>query len=168
MHTITLWRSLVQSPKVNLTWSVCRCKLPQAFSEACRHIAIAGPQTLMSLTVYKCCEGPAECTDALKILQKGYMDCLQVVLRIRPPVQRMPCWSKDNCIHAESAYTVAIAPPETSQGYKNGDRGQTYNFSRVFKEDTSQEAYFQATAAPLVSAQHSACTAWPPGHLMTK
>lgn len=74
----------------------------------------------------------------------------QVVLRIRPPVQPMPSWSKENCIHAESAYTVAIAPPESSQGYKNGDRGQTYNFTRVFQAHTSQDEYFQATAAPLV------------------
>lgn len=62
----------------------------------------------------------------------------------------MPSWSKENCIHAESAHTVAIAPPEFSQGYKNGDRGQTYNFSRVFHEHTNQDEYFQATAAPLV------------------
>lgn len=34
--------------------------------------------------------------------------------------------------------------------YKNGDRGQTYNFSRVFGGDTAQEAFYQATAAPMV------------------
>ena len=34
--------------------------------------------------------------------------------------------------------------------YKNGDRGQTYNFSRVFGGDTRQEAFYQATAAPMV------------------
>ncbi len=34
--------------------------------------------------------------------------------------------------------------------YKNGDRGQTYNFSRVFGEDTGQETFFQATAGPMV------------------
>ena len=34
--------------------------------------------------------------------------------------------------------------------YKNGDRGQTYNFSRVFGEDTGQEAFFSATSAPMV------------------
>ena len=34
--------------------------------------------------------------------------------------------------------------------YKNGDRGQTYNFSRVFGSDTAQEAFYQATAAPMV------------------
>lgn len=34
--------------------------------------------------------------------------------------------------------------------YKNGDRGQTYSFSRVFNEDTAQEQFFQATAQPMV------------------
>ena len=93
----------------------------------------------------------------------SYCQLLQVVLRIRPSVQPVPNWSKENCIHAESSYTVAIAPPESSQGYKNGDRGQTYNFSRVFHGHTSQEEYFKATAAPLVQtaevgnpAKHSA------------
>ena len=34
--------------------------------------------------------------------------------------------------------------------YKNGERGQTYNFTRVFSEGTSQADYFRATAAPMV------------------
>lgn len=34
--------------------------------------------------------------------------------------------------------------------YKNGDRGQTYNFSRVFGDDTGQEQFFQASAQPMV------------------
>jgi hypothetical protein len=34
--------------------------------------------------------------------------------------------------------------------YKNGDRGQTYTFSRVCAGDTSQESFFQATAQPMV------------------
>lgn len=38
------------------------------------------------------------------------------------------------------------------QAYKNGDRGQTYSFTRVFDEDTPQQEYFDSTAAPLVSA----------------
>ena len=98
---------------------------------------------------------------------------LQVVMRIRPPLQHgVPSWSTENCIHAVSGSTVAIAPPESSQGYKNGDRGQTYNFTRVFNEHTAQEEYFQATAAPLVrrlqrshpswsvqATGHEACTA---------
>lgn len=72
-------------------------------------------------------------------------------MRIRPPLQHgVPSWSKENCIHAVSGSTVAIAPPENSQGYKNGDRGQTYNFTRVFNEHSRQEEYFQSTAAPLV------------------
>ena len=103
---------------------------------------------------------------------------LQVVVRIRPPHSRgVPRWSKQQCVHALSSCSLAIAPPEESQGcvglpaaqflsmqvpmrhveehacppprYKNGDRGQTYNFSRVFGEDTGQEAFFGATAAPM-------------------
>lgn len=34
--------------------------------------------------------------------------------------------------------------------YKNGDRGQSYSFSRVFGEDTTQEQFFQASAQPMV------------------
>ena len=87
---------------------------------------------------------------------------MQVVMRIRPPLQHgVPSWSKENCIHAVSGSTVAIAPPESSQGYKNGDRGQTYNFTRVFNEHTGQEEYFQSTAAPLVGLCHHIAVAWP-------
>ena len=92
-------------------------------------------------------------------VQLHKMELLQVVMRIRPPLQHgIPSWSKENCIHAVSGSTVAIAPPESSQGYRNGDRGQTYNFTRVFNEHTTQEDYFQATAAPLVSLQNATRT----------
>ena len=90
---------------------------------------------------------------------------LQVCVRIRPPLQAgLPRFSKDNCIHAASGCSIAIAPPETSQGYKFGDRGQTYNFSRVFRETTSQQEYFTATAAPMVSQwpllSSKTCSLW--------
>lgn len=75
----------------------------------------------------------------------------QVVVRIRPSVTAgAPRWDAENCIHATSAHSVAIAPPEGSQAYKAGDRGQTYSFSRVFDAGTPQDAYYDATAAPLV------------------
>jgi len=35
--------------------------------------------------------------------------------------------------------------------YKTGLRGKTYNFSRVFDGKTTQEAYFDATAGPMVT-----------------
>lgn len=41
----------------------------------------------------------------------------QVVVRIRPPLTKgVPRWSKENCIHALSSCSLAIAPPEESQG----------------------------------------------------
>lgn len=41
----------------------------------------------------------------------------QVVVRIRPPLTKgVPRWSKENCIHALSTCSLAIAPPEESQG----------------------------------------------------
>eukprot|EP00884_Botryococcus_braunii_P003070 jgi/Botrbrau1/12764/Bobra.0238s0003.1 len=88
------------------------------------------------------------------------LDRMQVVVRIRPSSQNLPTWAKENCIHALSACSLAIAPPEDSQGYKNGDRGQTYTFSRVFSGDTMQEQFFQTTAGPMVkqmlrTKQHS-------------
>ena len=86
---------------------------------------------------------------------------LQVCVRIRPALQQgLPRFTADNCIHAASASSIAIAPPEASQGYRNGDRGQTYNFSRVFRETTSQREYFAATAAPMVSLVGRHCW-WP-------
>lgn len=81
-------------------------------------------------------------------------------MRIRPALQQgLPRFTADNCIHAASASSIAIAPPEASQGYRNGDRGQTYNFSRVFRETTSQREYFVATAAPMVglAGRQSCC-----------
>ncbi|KAK9805478.1 hypothetical protein WJX72_000545 [[Myrmecia] bisecta] len=100
--------------------------------------------------------GKAEVTRSMAIAGSqlnGELDLqrMQVVVRIRPPMAKgLPRWSKENCIHALSSCSVAIAPPESSQGYKNGDRGQTYTFSRVFGADTSQQDYFEATAAPMV------------------
>ncbi|KAK9841900.1 hypothetical protein WJX84_005168 [Apatococcus fuscideae] len=69
-------------------------------------------------------------------------------------------WSKQVCVHAVSSCSVAIAAPEESQMYKNGSWGQTYTFSRVFPEQTSQHEYFRATAAAMVqkmvrTKQHS-------------
>lgn len=85
---------------------------------------------------------------------------LQVFVRIRPsvtagaPAPRTVTAAdaaRENCVHATSRHSIAIAPPEGSQAYKSGDRGQTYSFSRVFDRDTPQEEYYEATAAPLVS-----------------
>jgi Kinesin motor domain len=77
---------------------------------------------------------------------------LQVFVRIRPPfTEGTPRWGAENCIHASSRHGLAIAPPETSLAYKNGDRGQTYSFTRVFDDSTSQEDYYNGTAAPIVA-----------------
>lgn len=72
-------------------------------------------------------------------------------MRIRPSVTAgAPRWDAENCIHATSKHSVAIAPPEGSQAYKAGDRGQTFAFTRVFDAGTPQDEYYAATAAPLV------------------
>ncbi|KAL4448014.1 hypothetical protein ABPG75_005233 [Micractinium tetrahymenae] len=84
---------------------------------------------------------------------------LQVFVRIRPSVTSgAPApkgafaadLARENCVHATSRHSIAIAPPEGSQAYKSGDRGQTYSFTRVFDRDTPQEEYYESTAAPLV------------------
>ena len=36
--------------------------------------------------------------------------------------------------------------------YKNGDRGQTYNFTHVCGQETTQDEYFQLTTANMVSS----------------
>ncbi|KAL4444957.1 hypothetical protein ABPG77_004007 [Micractinium sp. CCAP 211/92] len=84
---------------------------------------------------------------------------LQVFVRIRPSVTSgAPApkgasaadLARENCVHATSRHSIAIAPPEGSQAYRSGDRGQTYSFTRVFDRDTPQEEYYECTAAPLV------------------
>ncbi|PSC76545.1 Kinesin KIF19 [Micractinium conductrix] len=80
---------------------------------------------------------------------------LQVFVRIRPSVTTgapVPAGdaARENCVHATSRHSLAIAPPEGSQAYKSGDRGQTYAFTRVFDSDTPQDTYFESTTAPLV------------------
>lgn len=43
--------------------------------------------------------------------------CLQVMVRIRPPHSKdVKRWSKEQCVHALSTCSLAIAPPEDSQG----------------------------------------------------
>ena len=37
--------------------------------------------------------------------------------------------------------------------YKNGDHGQQYIFSKVFGQETNQQAYFASTAAPMVRSR---------------
>ncbi|KAK9840849.1 hypothetical protein WJX84_010041 [Apatococcus fuscideae] len=89
------------------------------------------------------------------------LDRMQVVVRVRPQLAKgIPKWSTQVCVHAVSSCSVAIAAPEESQMYRNGSRGQTYTFSRVFPELTTQQEYFQATAAAMVhkmvrTKQHS-------------
>lgn len=87
----------------------------------------------------------------------------QVVVRIRPPLAKIlpNSGTEQQCIHASSERSVAIVPPESSQCYKNGETGQTFSFSRVFDASTSQEDYFDATAACMVkqllkNKQHNA------------
>lgn len=49
-------------------------------------------------------------------------------------------------------------PPESLaclHRYKTGLRGKTYNFSRVFDGGTTQEAYFDATAGPMVTTSRA-------------
>eukprot|EP00887_Chlorella_sp_A99_P004608 scaffold4.g4608.t1 len=79
---------------------------------------------------------------------------LQVFVRIRPSVTagapRPAGGALEDCVHAASAHSIAIAPPERSQAYRAGDRGQTYSFTRVFDASTGQTEYYEATAAPLV------------------
>lgn len=89
----------------------------------------------------------------------------QVFVRIRPSVTpgapapkgaSAADLARENCVHATSRHSIAIAPPEGSQAYKSGDRGQTYSFTRVFDRDTPQDEYYEATAAPLVGAGRGA------------
>lgn len=61
-----------------------------------------------------------------------------------------PLWDSENCIHASSKHSLAIAPPEGSLAYRSGDRGQTFSFTQVFDAETTQEQYYIATAGPLV------------------
>lgn len=76
---------------------------------------------------------------------------LAVCVRIRPPITAgAPRWDSENCIHATSRHGLAIAPPPGSAAYAAGDRGQTYAFSAVFDEHTSQADYYAATTDALV------------------
>ena len=47
------------------------------------------------------------------------------------------------------------------RSYKNGDRGQTYHFTRVFGPETDQGTYFEATAAPMVRSTDQVHRYWP-------
>jgi hypothetical protein len=40
----------------------------------------------------------------------------------------------------------------TERRYKNGDRGQTYHFTHVCGQETTQDEYFQLTTASMVSS----------------
>ncbi len=50
-------------------------------------------------------------------------------------------------------YQCKVLDLKLHHSYKNGERGQTYNYTRVFPETTSQMEYFEATAGPMVRTQ---------------
>jgi hypothetical protein len=60
--------------------------------------------------------------------------------------------SSGECIHAVGACSISISAPEGSQAYKTGERGGMYSFSRVCNPVTTQQNFFEGTAAPLVRA----------------
>ncbi|KAK3246715.1 hypothetical protein CYMTET_43762 [Cymbomonas tetramitiformis] len=82
------------------------------------------------------------------------LEKMQVACRIRPALTSTKSSTESvdaiECLHAISSSTIVIAAPEGSLGYKNGERGSSYSFSRVFAPQTEQEEFFQDTAAPLV------------------
>ena len=51
---------------------------------------------------------------------------------------------------------------DVERRYKNGDRGQTYHFTHVCGQETTQDEYFQLTTANMVS---SAKRQWLPAHV---
>ena len=80
---------------------------------------------------------------------------IQVVVRIRPLLsekqgEEASTSSDKACIHACSNNSLITVPPEESNAYKSGERSQTFNFTKVMDANTSQEYYFESTAAPLV------------------
>lgn len=93
----------------------------------------------------------ALCCAGTRLDDQLSMQQLSVCVRIRPPVTKgVPRWDEENCIHATSRHHLAIAPARGSAAYAAGDRGQTYAFSAVFDETTSQESYYDEVAKPLV------------------
>lgn len=52
---------------------------------------------------------------------------------------------------AVNGCAISVSAPESSQGYKNGDRGGSFTFSSVFPPETTQEQFFGRTAATMVS-----------------
>jgi len=70
------------------------------------------------------------------------MMCLRATCKSPPRLLSHPCLSHCKPLDVK-----------LHRSYKNGERGQTYNYTRVFPETTSQTEYFEATAGPMVRTQ---------------
>ena len=138
-YCITKFKALGPRPQP----TIIHRNLADIFSEdpeiAAKHPAASNPRALL-------CAG-SNLEDEFELKK------LQVFVRIRPSnTEGAPTLLSTGsvCVHAASRHALAIAPPETSQAYKAGDRGQTYAFTRVFEASTSQEEYYQSSARPLI------------------
>lgn len=84
-----------------------------------------------------------------KKMEKKMSEKIGVFVRIRPFSGQD---TRETCLYASDDQSICVAPPLGSLAYKNGDcyKGQKFAFQQVFGPETSQEAYFTATARKLV------------------
>ena len=80
-------------------------------------------------------------------------DAMQVYLRLRPlsAAERAAAGDQAPVISLESARSVRVLAPESSQSHKNGERTGTFTFSRVFDATVNQGALFDAILAQPVA-----------------
>ena len=86
-----------------------------------------------------------------KKMGKKPSEKIGVFVRIRPFSGQD---TREACLYAHDEQSIGVAPPLGSLAYKNGDcyKGQKFAFQKVFGPETSQEAYFTATARKLVDS----------------
>jgi hypothetical protein len=109
--------------------------------------------TISSLPAFQLLRAPGACPyDASN-------GAAQVFVRIRPlNVEPGPSGATEgSCLESSSETALTVVPPEGSQAFKSGDRQlHRFSFTRVYDQLTTQQQYFEGTAAPLVSWQSSA------------
>ena len=91
-----------------------------------------------------------EMKDAESVLKTDELQHIKVYLRIRPVTEEERVAGHEHCITVENEQSVIVTAPRQSHAYRASTYGisrqqQRFLFNRVFKDDTTQQYFFDET-----------------------
>ncbi|ETN22027.1 hypothetical protein PPTG_02083 [Phytophthora nicotianae INRA-310] len=85
--------------------------------------------------------------------QEAKMDTnkVQIVIRLRP-LEAASNETEPDCFRVLSDVSLLAQPPKTSQSYRSTGTATSFQFSRIFRQETQQTELFEATTRPVLDA----------------